>query len=144
MRWCGHSVFKNRKLSSSYSLSWKLALKQENPAQVLLTWLLQGEKILLNWSSVGETVKPRSLKLYAMFRLHTPWRTLSKKKRFSVALRERDDCPVLFTYTKHPQYLTIIRCADLYRLRSSVLRRVYIKREHASTNTWLWVSLFWL
>ena len=40
--------FKNRKLSSSCSLSWKLALKKknkENPARVLLTWLLQGQKI---------------------------------------------------------------------------------------------------
>ena len=77
--------FKNRKLSSSCSLSRKLlALKKENPARVLLAWLLQGEKHYLTDLPVCETVKPRSLKTSATFRLHTRWRTLSKKKRFSV------------------------------------------------------------
>ena len=35
-------LFLNQKLSSSGSLSWKMALIKENPARVLLTWLLQG------------------------------------------------------------------------------------------------------
>ena len=35
MSWCGHSV---RRVSSSCSLSWKLAFKKENPARGLPTW----------------------------------------------------------------------------------------------------------
>ena len=78
---------KNRKLSSSCSLSWKIALIKENPARVLLTCLLQGEQTLLDWSSVCKTVKLRSLKPSANFRFVTPWQTwLSKKKsRWSVS-----------------------------------------------------------
>ena len=50
-------VFKNRMLSSSCWLSWKLALIKEDPARVLLTWLLQCEQTLLDWSSVCEKKK---------------------------------------------------------------------------------------
>ena len=83
-KWWGDAdilYFKNRKLSSSCSLSWKLALIEENPARVPLTWLLQCEQTLLDWSSVCERVKSRSLKSSANFRFvfKTPWRILSKK-----------------------------------------------------------------
>ena len=110
--------FKNRKLSSSFSLSWKLALIKEGPVRVLLTWLLQGEQTLHDWYSVCETAKLRSLKSSANFRFVTPWRrTLkNKRKRFSVALRKGYNWPVLLTYRS---------CADLFRLRTPFSRHFW-------------------
>ena len=124
MRWCGQSFIlkKNRKLSSSCSLSWKIALIKKNPARVLLTCLLQGEQTLLDWSSVCKTVKPRSLKPFANFRFVTPWQTwLSKKKsRWSVSFTGW--LPSTIGVYKAPTNPTIIRCADLVRLRTSFSR----------------------
>ena len=51
-----------------------------------------------------EKFNSRSLKSSANVRFVTPWRTVSKK-RFSVVLRKRDDCPVLLAYTRHPNIL---------------------------------------
>ena len=78
MSWCGHSV---RRVSSSCSLSWKLAFKKENPARELPTWLLQCEQTRLDWSSVCE------------------------KQKILCSFRERDNCPVPLTCTKHPHVL---------------------------------------
>ena len=59
MRRCGHSVFEKPKAIIVVPAFLKTGFKKnkENEARVLLTWLLEGEKILLNWSSVCETVK---------------------------------------------------------------------------------------
>ena len=98
--------FKNRKLSSSSLLSWNLALIKENPARVLLTWLLQGEQTLPDWSSACEIAKPRSLKSSANFRFVKNLDEHSQKKdSLAVALREWKVCPELLTYTKHPHIL---------------------------------------
>ena len=48
-----------------------------------------------------EKFNSRSLKSSANVRFVTPRRTVSKK-RLSVVLRKRDDCPVLLAYTRHP------------------------------------------
>ena len=63
MSWCGHSV---RRVSSSCSLTWKLALLKGNPARVLPTWLLQREQTPFDGPYVCE-----------------------KKQRFSIALGNR-------------------------------------------------------
>ena len=115
--------FKNRKLSSSSLLSWNQALIKENPARVLLTWLLQGEQTLPDWSSACEIAKPRSLKSSANFRfVKKPWRTLSKKRFSSCSFTGMESLPRTIDVYKAPTYPTIIQSADLFRLQASFSR----------------------
>ena len=126
MRWCGQSFFKkrNRTQSSSCSLSWKLALVEENPARLLLTWLLQGEQTLLDWSSVRKTVKPRSTARQLSFCNSLTNMTLQRKfsdlTLWSVSFPGW--LPSTIDVYKAPTNPTIIRCLVLFRLRTSFSR----------------------
>ena len=109
--WGDVDILLNRKLSLSCLLSWKLVLiieKFSPGASNLITARRTNPTWLIFRLQNGKT------KIFLNF-LHKV-----SIKRFSVALREQEDCLVLLTYEEYPHILQIIiRWADLFWLWTS-------------------------
>ena len=87
----------------------KAGFNKKNPAQVLLTWLMQGKQTLLALTDLllrnGKT---------KIFHFVTPSQTLSKK--ILCSFTGTGWLPSTLAVYKAPTYPTIIRCADFFGL----------------------------
>ena len=97
MRWSGQTVFLK---TDNYHRRGFNKRKSSSAASYLITAMRTIPTWLIFCLRNGKT---KSLNR-PYVRFVAPWRILTKK-RFSVSLRERDDCLVLLRYTKHPLVL---------------------------------------